>query len=110
MSPSLSPLSELDPNVPQSPEKSKAKGETKSLEYHRQVLESRLKESKNQQSYVSPSDNIMSPATAKLAAFKNRHVKSVKPRALFAKATSNAEAAKQSSSTTLTEREKANDS
>jgi hypothetical protein len=31
--------------------------------------------SRNQQTYVSPSDNIMSPATAKLAAFKNRHVK-----------------------------------
>jgi hypothetical protein len=31
--------------------------------------------SRNQQTYVSPSDNIQSPATAKLAAFKNRHIK-----------------------------------
>ena len=139
-SPRASVLSERDPNVPQSPEKNKdsLKGDfkqqdaPKSLEYHRQALEARLKESKsvntitspttekkttsqpnaaikstetasfgssnassitsrhdqvvrkantvralsrNQQNYVSPSDNIMSPATAKLAAFKNRHVK-----------------------------------
>jgi hypothetical protein len=113
-------LSERDPNIAQSPEKNRSTGDgkqqdaCKSLEYHRQLLESRLKESKsvnttnddaksqptvasfgsnhtrhihihqahivrslsrNQQNYVSPSDNIMSPATAKLAAFKNRHVK-----------------------------------
>lgn len=133
-SPRTNVLSERDPNVPQSPEKNK-KGDgkqqdmPKSLEYHRQALEARLKESqsvntaytkktsqqpsaaedneenaasfssetpatlntsdcsivrpaylvrslsRNQQTYISPSDNIMSPATAKLAAFKNRHVK-----------------------------------
>lgn len=108
MSSSPSILAERDPNVALSPEKSKAgKDTTKSLEYHRQVLESRLKESKsvntntqsqppsidtgnihkptnahlnrpdfrNSQTYISPSDNIMSPATAKLAAFKTKHVK-----------------------------------
>jgi hypothetical protein len=119
MSSSPNVLSERDPNIAPSPEKNKRKADkqddSKSLEYHRQVLESRLKESKsvttfnnatsqpdaadvasfgssnrhtqihhahtirslsrNQQTYVSPSDNIMSPATAKLAAFKNRHVK-----------------------------------
>jgi hypothetical protein len=125
MSSSPNVLSERDPNIPQSPEKNKLKGEnkqqdaSKSLEHHRQALESRLKESKsvttinnnawsqpgaadtaasfdssnschhshmhqahtvrsmsrNQHTYVSPSDNIMSPATAKLAAFKNKHVK-----------------------------------
>ena len=138
-SPRSNVLADRDPNV-SSPEKNKTslKGNgkpqdaTKSLEYHRQALEARLKESKsvntnttpqsiektqsqpsaarngsaeasiassnsssimnqrgqgirqahatcslssNQQTYVSPSDNIMSPATAKLAAFKNRHVK-----------------------------------
>jgi hypothetical protein len=28
----------------------------------------------HQHTYVSPSDNIMSPATQKLAAFKNKHL------------------------------------
>ena len=28
----------------------------------------------DQHAYVSPSDNIMSPATQKLAAFKNKHL------------------------------------
>lgn len=136
-SPRANVLSERDPNIPQSPEKNKSnlKGDCKqqdapkSLDYHRQVLEQRLKESKsvnttnetpmsqpsaaedstvdaasfgsnataittqyghgqnvrqahtvrslsrNQQTYISPSDSIMSPATAKLAAFKSRHVK-----------------------------------
>lgn len=110
MSSSPSVLSDRDPNIAQSPDKKhnmKDNGKTQdppmSLEYHRQVLESRLKENKsvthssnqpadtsfqsaaeahmyslrssNQQTYVSPSDNLMSPATAKLAAFKNKHVK-----------------------------------
>jgi hypothetical protein len=30
---------------------------------------------RHQQTYVSPSDTIMSPATQKLAAFKNKHIK-----------------------------------
>jgi hypothetical protein len=94
-------LAERDTNVPISPEK-KENGKPKSLEYHRQVLESRLKEgksvapesqpgiaastlrgnthadriaSRNDQAYVSPSDNILSPATQKLAAFKQKHLK-----------------------------------
>jgi len=141
-SPRANVLSERDPNIPQSPEKTKSglksngqqQDAPKSLEFHRQALEARLKESKSvnnfspstsvnnarptsqpnaaltsssaasfgniidhlfiphevhkisrahivpslsrdQQTYVSPSDNIMSPATAKLAAFKKRHVK-----------------------------------
>jgi hypothetical protein len=148
-SPRSNVLSERDLNIPQSPEKNKKtlkddiqqQDGPKSLEYHRQALEARLKESKlvdtsttttnektmsqsridqenmadaasfsssyvttshsststttaiitesgpidrqaytirslsRNQTYISPSDNIMSPATAKLAAFKNRHVK-----------------------------------
>ncbi|PKS07983.1 hypothetical protein jhhlp_006595 [Lomentospora prolificans] len=34
--------------------------------------------------YVSPSDNIMSPCTAKLNALRNKHVGKVKPKSLFA--------------------------
>jgi hypothetical protein len=106
-------LSERDTNVkqpvPSAEQQKDSISKPKSMEYHRQVLESRLKEGKsvtaptpapetlsffsakvttvpgytlnkqllhsNQQTYVSPSDTIMSPATQKLAAFKNKHIK-----------------------------------
>lgn len=69
------------------PEKQEEK--TKSLEYHRQMLQSRLQGEKSvfrqdivsrrltlnrTQQYVSPTDGIMSPATQKLSALRNRHV------------------------------------
>ncbi|KAI1754484.1 hypothetical protein F4782DRAFT_492647 [Xylaria castorea] len=38
------------------------------------------------QKYVSPSDNIMSPCTAKLNALKSRHAGNAKPKSLFAQA------------------------
>ncbi|KAI0446667.1 hypothetical protein F4803DRAFT_476666 [Xylaria telfairii] len=38
------------------------------------------------QQYVSPSDNIMSPCTAKLNALKSRHAGKAKPKSLFAQA------------------------
>ncbi|EOD51761.1 Spo12 [Neofusicoccum parvum] len=62
-------------------------GKTKSLEYHRQVLESRMKSGQmDEQKYVSPSDGIQSPATQKLAAFKNKHgLQKSKPKTLFGK-------------------------
>ncbi|OTA98635.1 hypothetical protein M426DRAFT_325844 [Hypoxylon sp. CI-4A] len=41
-----------------------------------------------QQQYVSPSDNIMSPCTAKLSAFKGRAASRAKPKSLFAQASS----------------------
>lgn len=102
-------LSERSSNIPVSPEKKDnkdSKEAPKSLEYHRQILESRLKEEKlvdhslppsrptpsgarvgishahhlvtcssADQTYVSPSDTIQSPATQKLAAFRNKHLK-----------------------------------
>jgi hypothetical protein len=103
-------LSERDANIPIEQQQD-GTGKPKSMEYHRQVLESRMKEGKsvaalnppftekdadessdkattvaghsltnqlafsNQQTYISPSDTIMSPATQKLAAFKNKHIK-----------------------------------
>jgi hypothetical protein len=73
-----------------------AKSEVKSMEYHRQVLQSKLEESKyvhsitislhslgalnfndarrGKQTYISPSDTIMSPCTAKLSAYRNKQV------------------------------------
>jgi hypothetical protein len=132
-------LSERDANVPMEQQSQQDDRKPKSMEYHRQVLESRMKEGKsvaaltpteeatkspsdeattvaghsltkqhafrNQQTYVSPSDTIMSPATQKLAAFKNKHIKAyevgsagervaltyrnrTKPQSLFAKTAS----------------------
>ncbi|KAH7393318.1 hypothetical protein BKA64DRAFT_83339 [Cadophora sp. MPI-SDFR-AT-0126] len=62
-----------------------AKPDVKSMEYHRQVLQSKLEENKAEATYISPSDNIMSPCTAKLSAYRNKQVGKAKPRSLFAK-------------------------
>ncbi|KAK0636265.1 hypothetical protein B0T17DRAFT_518629 [Bombardia bombarda] len=59
--------------------------DVKSMEYHRQVLQSKMEEDEGKQ-YVSPSDTIMSPCTAKLSAFRNKQVGKVKPKSLFAQA------------------------
>ncbi|KAF2404164.1 hypothetical protein EJ06DRAFT_526260 [Trichodelitschia bisporula] len=81
-------LFERDTNVKPSMEASN-NVKPQSMEFHRQVLESKLKNG-SQQTYISPSDTIMSPATEKLAAFKNKRLsKSMKPQSLFAKATAN---------------------
>ncbi|KAI8956813.1 hypothetical protein F5Y11DRAFT_341823 [Daldinia sp. FL1419] len=53
------------------------------LEHHRQVLQSKMEEEKQKQ-YVSPSDTIMSPCTAKLTALKGRVASKAKPKSLFA--------------------------
>jgi hypothetical protein len=72
-----------------------AKVDVKSMEYHRQVLQSKLDEGKyvnpstflalssnwltalrnsGKQTYISPSDTIMSPCTAKLSAYRSKQV------------------------------------
>ncbi|KAI4116661.1 MAG: hypothetical protein LQ345_002959 [Seirophora villosa] len=56
----------------------------KSMEYHRQILQSRLEEDKNKHTYVSPSDMIMSPATQKLEALKGKRFGKAKGQSLFA--------------------------
>ncbi|KAF2418920.1 hypothetical protein EJ08DRAFT_48109 [Tothia fuscella] len=124
-------LTERDTNVKQPvavPNTGDDKPNVKSMEYHRQVLESRLKEGKsvtsshssldnnpqaaeavqdfeiteNQQTYISPSDTIQSPATQKLAAFKNKHIKAARPQSLFAKtASKNVDAATARNNTDL---------
>ncbi|KAK3325412.1 hypothetical protein B0H66DRAFT_123235 [Apodospora peruviana] len=63
------------------------KPDVKSMEYHRQVLQSKMEEGEDSK-YISPSDNIMSPCTAKLSAFRNKQVGKVKPKSLFAQASS----------------------
>ncbi|KAF2868501.1 hypothetical protein BDV95DRAFT_597352 [Massariosphaeria phaeospora] len=93
MSPNV--LSARDTNVQVKPAASPEKEKPKTLEYHRKALESRLKGDEQQQ-YVSPSDEIMSPATQKLKAFRNKHgMKKSKPQTLFKKTSSkNFESAK----------------
>ncbi|TVY54382.1 hypothetical protein LCER1_G004964 [Lachnellula cervina] len=62
--------------------------DVKSMEYHRQVLQSKLEEGQGKQTYISPSDNIMSPCTAKLSAYRSKQVGKIiraKPKSLFAK-------------------------
>lgn len=84
-------LSVRDTNMQLKPTPSPEKdGKPKSLEYHRQVLQSRMGSEpyvpdwklflantrlnlNRTQQYVSPSDEIMSPATQKLQTFKTKH-------------------------------------
>ncbi|EAU30515.1 conserved hypothetical protein [Aspergillus terreus NIH2624] len=58
-----------------------------SMEYHRQVLQGKLENGDKQQaSYVSPSDDIMSPCSKKLSDLKGKRFKNAgKPQSLFAK-------------------------
>lgn len=62
-----------------------AKPDIMSLEHHRQVLQSKMEQDENK-TFISPSDNIMSPCTAKLSAFRSKQVGKVKPKSLFAQA------------------------
>ncbi|CAK7271846.1 hypothetical protein SEPCBS57363_004832 [Sporothrix epigloea] len=57
----------------------------KSMEYHRQVLQSKM-EAEGPKQYISPSDNIMSPCTAKLKALRTKQAGKAKPKSLFAQA------------------------
>ncbi|KAI5862897.1 hypothetical protein GGS23DRAFT_597203 [Durotheca rogersii] len=49
---------------------------------------------RNKQQYISPSDNIMSPCTAKLSALKGRQMNRIKPKSLFAQSSAKALAGK----------------
>ncbi|KAL7795438.1 hypothetical protein V8C37DRAFT_374513 [Trichoderma ceciliae] len=59
--------------------------DVKSMEYHRQVFQSKIAQEPSKQ-YVSPSDTIMSPCTAKLSALRSKQVIKAKPKSLFAQA------------------------
>jgi hypothetical protein len=59
--------------------------DVKSMEYHRQVFQSKMNESPSK-TYVSPSDGIMSPASAKIKSLRNKHASKAKPKSLFAQA------------------------
>ncbi|KAL2865654.1 uncharacterized protein BJX67DRAFT_373045 [Aspergillus lucknowensis] len=54
-----------------------------SMDYHRQILQGKLNnKDKQQASYVSPSDDIMSPCSKKLSDLKGRRFKKIPPIAL----------------------------
>ncbi|KAH7318353.1 hypothetical protein B0I35DRAFT_431890 [Stachybotrys elegans] len=57
----------------------------KSMEYHRQVFQSKIHNEPAKQ-YISPSDNIMSPCSAKIRDYRNKHATKAKPKSLFAQA------------------------
>ncbi|CEL09929.1 Putative Spo12 family protein [Aspergillus calidoustus] len=58
-----------------------------SMDYHRQILQGKLdNQDKQQASYVSPSDELMSPCSKKLSDIKGKRFKNAgKPQSLFAK-------------------------
>ncbi|KAK4105090.1 hypothetical protein N658DRAFT_504597 [Parathielavia hyrcaniae] len=74
---SMSAQSEIDANT---------KPDVMSMDHHRQVLQSKMEQDSGKTTFISPSDNIMSPCTAKLSAFRNKQVGKVKPKSLFAQA------------------------
>ncbi|KAJ0372573.1 hypothetical protein COL154_000306 [Colletotrichum chrysophilum] len=71
MSPNV--LTEKSTNTPVVAKTDSATKEVKSMEYHRQVLQDKMAQ-ENSKDYISPSDNIMSPCTAKLNALRNKQV------------------------------------
>lgn len=80
-------LSDEDVNAPlvEHQKQQESAKDVKSMEYHRQVFQSKMAEEKAAK-YVSPSDNIMSPCSAKISALRNKHAAKVKPKSLFAQA------------------------
>ncbi|KJZ71891.1 hypothetical protein HIM_08736 [Hirsutella minnesotensis 3608] len=103
-------LASKDVNVPMADPQVAAGKDVKSMEYHRQVFQSKMAEEKYEppahssssglvgvvlnervracrsKQYVSPSDNIMSPCSAKITALRSKHVAKMKPKSLFAQA------------------------
>jgi hypothetical protein len=82
---------DINATVQAAPETMDGKVDVKSMEYHRQVLQSKIDQQqyiipillsryqltvidRGKQSYISPSDTIMSPCTQKLSAYRNKQV------------------------------------
>ncbi|KAL2207618.1 hypothetical protein CC79DRAFT_1368481 [Sarocladium strictum] len=78
-------LAAKDPNAPMAEPQVAGVKDVKSMEYHRQVFQNKKAEEPAEQ-YISPSDNIMSPCTAKINALRNKHASKAKPKSLFAQA------------------------
>ena len=93
-------LGQKDANAPIEQHTVAGGKDVKNMEYHRQMLQSKIQEpcaslaliatvplltfTSSQKDLVSPSDNIMSPCTAKINALRNKHAsKSVSPRVVL---------------------------
>ncbi|KAK1835346.1 hypothetical protein QBC39DRAFT_250207 [Podospora conica] len=85
---SSSALADKDVNAAVAAPAQDSTADVKSMEYHRQVLQSKIDNQSESKQYISPSDNIQSPCTAKLSAFRNKQVGKAKPKSLFARASS----------------------
>lgn len=87
----MSALTPKDINAPVGTVVADGKADVKSMEYHRQMLQNKMareeygvtssqRESQSliflcrSSTYISPSDNIMSPCTAKLTALRNKQI------------------------------------
>ncbi|KAJ5198822.1 Spo12 [Penicillium cf. griseofulvum] len=81
------PLADRSTNTHLKSDKTDVKGsDISSMEYHRQVLQEKVTGEEQPTSYVSPSDDIMSPCTKKLSDIKGKRFKNAgKPQSLFAK-------------------------
>ncbi|KAJ5343127.1 hypothetical protein N7541_007808 [Penicillium brevicompactum] len=81
------PLADRSTNTHLGTDKTDLKGsDISSMEYHRQVLQDKVAGEEQPTSYVSPSDDIMSPCTKKLSDIKGKRFKNAgKPQSLFAK-------------------------
>ncbi|KAH6893227.1 hypothetical protein B0T10DRAFT_268249 [Thelonectria olida] len=99
-------LADKDVNAAMS-EQPAANNDIKSMEYHRQAFHSKMAQEETyvdninkhyrglivannacgrSNKYISPSDNIMSPCSAKINALRNKHANKAKPKSLFAQA------------------------
>jgi hypothetical protein len=96
-SPEKHPLAELSPNTTSPQRASNQDTALKDLNFRPEILKNensnqqqqqllQLQQEGEKQTYISPSDQIMSPTTKKLNEIKGRRFVSAKPQSLFAKA------------------------
>ncbi|KAF1813314.1 hypothetical protein P152DRAFT_457675 [Eremomyces bilateralis CBS 781.70] len=77
------PLQERNANVP-SPTKTHVEEKGQPVVQQNAAKAQFANNNRFSKSYISPSDAVLSPATKKLAAFKNKHMtKGIKPQSLF---------------------------
>ncbi|KFA62123.1 hypothetical protein S40285_01642 [Stachybotrys chlorohalonatus IBT 40285] len=78
-------LANKDANAAMVDQQQASTKDVKSMDYHRQVFQDKMRDEQVKQ-YISPSDNIMSPCSAKINALRNKHASKAKPKSLFAQA------------------------
>jgi hypothetical protein len=87
-SPEKQPLAELSPNTTSPTKASHQAAASKDLDFRAEILmdeNTGHQHQQGKQTYISPSDQIMSPTTKKLSELKGRRFVSAKPQSLFTK-------------------------